>query len=118
MWGSDKSFGPGRYHPPQDSASAVEMEGDFQISLANSLCLSLSSAVPLEEQATNAAAHPPPPPSPRNRHCFNLQKPTKQLVGGERRRLFHIINERNRRHSHLFLYNELYKYVSGSERGV
>jgi hypothetical protein len=32
--------------------------------------------------------------------------------------LFHIINERNRRHNHQFLYNELYKFVSGSEQGV
>jgi hypothetical protein len=97
------------------------MERDFRISLANSLCLFLSSAVPLEEkQVANTAAHHrhhPPPPS-RNRHCSTLQKPTKHLVGAERRRLFHIVNERNRRHNQRFLYNELYKFVSGSEQGV
>jgi hypothetical protein len=98
------------------------MEGDFRISLADSLCLFLSSAVSLKEQATNPAAHthphPHPSTSPRNRNCSTLQKPINKLVGGERRRLFHIINERNRRHNHRFLYNELYKYVSGSEQGV
>jgi hypothetical protein len=105
MWGSDESFGPDRYHPPQDTISAISMEVDFQISVAKSIYAKFFALPGTPHVLENPRTSSP-----------STQKTTDKITRAEQRRLLHIVSERNKRHNQRFLYNELYKVIFGPEQ--
>jgi hypothetical protein len=109
MWGSDKSFGPDQYHPPPATASAIELEHDLQISLAKSIYSVIS--LPMEPAARDKNLE-------RVRQGQSLSSAYPQdargITGPRRRRISHIIQERNKRHNQQFLFNALSKLISTS----
>jgi hypothetical protein len=112
MWGSDKSFGSDQYLPSGNTARAMEMQQDFQASFANTLCSIL--ALPLELIGPSkdlgrtfeyrASAHP-------------NGKESHGISGPRRRRVFHIVAERKRRHNQRFLYDQLSSIIAASDQG-
>ncbi|KAL4770663.1 hypothetical protein BDW60DRAFT_208759 [Aspergillus nidulans var. acristatus] len=137
MWGSDVSFGPNGYHPAPNSSPEVKMEPE-------PAPLYGIHAVPHSRAATPTPAQTPalkPESEPETELELELETVTattktlpsskeedqlpelaelsrtglQKITGKKRRRLLHIIAERNRRLHQNRMYDELYKMVPGLE---
>jgi hypothetical protein len=109
MWGSDKLFGPDQYHPPPATASAIELEHDLQLSLARSIYSVISlPGEPADSDKNFEQVRQGPSLSSA------CPQDARQITGQTRRRLSHIIQERNKRHNQQFLFTTLSKLISTS----
>ncbi|KAL4819593.1 hypothetical protein BDW67DRAFT_181929 [Aspergillus spinulosporus] len=137
MWGSDVSFGPNGYHPEPNFSPEVKMEPELtplygihavsQSRAATPTPAQTPSLKPesepemesdLESEAVTVTAKTLPSnkdegqlPELAELSRTGLQK----ITGKKRRRLLHIIAERNRRLHQNRMYDELYKMVPGLE---
>ncbi|KAL4862142.1 hypothetical protein BDV12DRAFT_49602 [Aspergillus spectabilis] len=119
MWGSDMSFGPNGYRPSSPPEAHIDQELVY---------LYTKSIRPLSHRTPAPASVPSPTPKPEPENIpldgigpsipelaelgrGGLQK----ITGKKRRRLLHIIAERNRRLNQNKMYEELYRIVPGLE---
>ncbi|KAI9375466.1 hypothetical protein BJX61DRAFT_128457 [Aspergillus egyptiacus] len=110
QFGSDSSFSPTGYQPP--STSPPQPETDQELAY-----LYKESIQPLSHQTP--VPSPIPETAPHSGQELQLaalsQGGIQKITGKKRRRLLHIIAERNRRLSQNKMYDELYRMVPGLE---
>ncbi|KKK25309.1 hypothetical protein P175DRAFT_0538517 [Aspergillus ochraceoroseus IBT 24754] len=111
MWGSDLSFGPNGYFPLQDAPSPSAMERDMLYMYTNSLRPITHRPATANMRVENTMHEKEWSPSP------DISEVTRggvqSITGKKRRRLLHIIAERNRRLNQNKMYEELYRIVPG-----
>ncbi|KAL4978277.1 hypothetical protein BDW66DRAFT_130694 [Aspergillus desertorum] len=133
MWGSDFSFGPNGYHPDPDASPEVKIETEpaplYGIHAVSHSLSHSRAASPNPSQTPKLQARPDPETATTNPETLPSNKKEDQLpelaelsrnglqkiTGKKRRRLLHIIAERNRRLHQNKMYDELYKMVPGLE---
>ncbi|KAL4902909.1 hypothetical protein BDW74DRAFT_180208 [Aspergillus multicolor] len=136
MWGSDVSFGPNGYHPDPASSPEIKAEQDPAplYGLQEMPSSASQSVTPSPSQTPKLKPQPqtqPEPETPTTLPSDNAdelqllqQSPEfaelskgglQKITGKKRRRLLHIIAERNRRLHQNKMYEELYKMVPGLE---
>ncbi|KAL4882711.1 hypothetical protein BJY04DRAFT_38976 [Aspergillus karnatakaensis] len=117
MWGSDASFGPNGYRPNSPPEAQLDQELVY---------LYTKSIQPLSHRTPSRAPSPVPKPEPDTITLEKIEQPLQELAelghgglqkitGKKRRRLLHIIAERNRRLNQNKMYEELYRMVPGLE---
>jgi hypothetical protein len=144
MWGSDLSFGPNGFRPLPNSPPSPPIDNELVYIYTKSL-VPLSHQ-PQQSQLLQAAHATIPPsettpfpdsqsqsqslsPSPSPTHIKRDDLPTpdltelnrggiQKITGKKRRRLLHIIAERNRRLNQNKMYEELYRLVPGLENSA
>ncbi|KAJ0424977.1 hypothetical protein BJY00DRAFT_308865 [Aspergillus carlsbadensis] len=143
MWGSDLSFGPNGFRPLPNSPQSPPIDTELVYIYTKSL-VPLShqpqqlhpthASRPLSESTPYPDAHSTPrsqslSPSPSPTHIKRDDLPTsdvselnrggiQKITGKKRRRLLHIIAERNRRLNQNKMYEELYRLVPGLENSA
>ncbi|KAL6234346.1 hypothetical protein BDW75DRAFT_212516 [Aspergillus navahoensis] len=131
MWGSDFSFRPNGYHPDPNSLPEIKMEPDIgplygihPVSRSPSHSRAASptpSQTPtlkseLEPETAKTKTSPSSTIEDQLPELAELsQSGLQKITGKKRRRLLHIIAERNRRLHQNKMYDELYKIVPGLE---
>ncbi|KAL5044619.1 hypothetical protein BDW71DRAFT_215647 [Aspergillus fruticulosus] len=131
MWGSDVSFSPNGYHPDPYSSPEVKIEPEpaplYGIHTVSHSISHSRTASPTPSQTTKFTPEPEPETLttktlPSNKKEDELpelaelsQSGLQKITGKKRRRLLHIIAERNRRQHQNKMYDELYKMVPGLE---
>jgi hypothetical protein len=142
MWGSDLSFGPNGFRPLPNSPPSLPIDNELVYIYTKSLVpLSHQPQQSQQQQAAHATIPPsettPFPdshsqslsPSPSPTHIKRDDLPTpdltelnrggiQKITGKKRRRLLHIIAERNRRLNQNKMYEELYRLVPGLENSA
>ncbi|KAL5341109.1 hypothetical protein BJX70DRAFT_396164 [Aspergillus crustosus] len=118
MWGSDMSFGPNGYRPSSPPEAQIDQE---LVYLYTKSIRPLSHHTPAPTQAPSPTPKPEPESIP-----LEIEQPApefaelghggpQKITGKKRRRLLHIIAERNRRLNQNKMYEELYRMVPGLE---
>ncbi|KAL3446943.1 hypothetical protein BJX65DRAFT_308567 [Aspergillus insuetus] len=141
MWGSDLSFGPNGFRPLPNSPASTPIDKELVYIYTKSLVPLSHQPQQLQLQGTNATIPPSettsfpdsqsqsPSPSPSPIHIKRDDLPTpdltelncggiQKITGKKRRRLLHIIAERNRRLNQNKMYEELYQLVPGLENSA
>jgi hypothetical protein len=145
MWGSDLSFGPNGFRPLPNSPLSPPLDKELVYIYTKSLVpLSHQPQQSQQSQQLQAAHATIPPsettpfldsqsqslsPSPSPTHIKRDDLPTpdlselnrggiQKITGKKRRRLLHIIAERNRRLNQNKMYEELYRLVPGLENSA
>ncbi|KAL2870586.1 basic helix-loop-helix domain-containing protein [Aspergillus lucknowensis] len=120
MWGSDLSFGPNGFRPLPNSPPSHPNAEDLVYLYTKSI-RPLSHRPPEVEPAPVPQSPERSPSSPEERHepapeLTELNRGgVQKITGKKRRRLLHIIAERNRRLNQNKMYEELYRLVPGLE---
>ncbi|KAL2816031.1 hypothetical protein BDW59DRAFT_175959 [Aspergillus cavernicola] len=119
MWGSDLSFGPDGFRPSPNSSPQPQSDGEPVYPYAQSI-KPLPHGVPTTQSLPETSILEMPPLEKQKQQ---KQQPPELLelsrrgiqktTGKKRRRLLHIIAERNRRLSQNKMYEELYRMVPG-----
>ncbi|KAL4946442.1 hypothetical protein BDV06DRAFT_234040 [Aspergillus oleicola] len=119
MWGSDVGFGPNGYHPSfaPEAQVAKELAPLWGIR-------PVSHTIPSQPPTPILKAEPEPEPETIQQESQEEQSPElaelsrggiHKITGKKRRRLLHIVAERNRRMQQNKMYEELYRMVPGLE---
>lgn len=126
MWGSDASFGPGGFHQSSPSNTQIKSEhaplyGIHPVSTNTPTPTPSAPALPGQLPLPKLEPEPEPeavqletqdePPELAELNRSGMHK----ITGKKRRRLLHIIAERNRRLHQNKMYEELYRMVPGLE---
>ncbi|KAL3460868.1 hypothetical protein BJX64DRAFT_289809 [Aspergillus heterothallicus] len=132
-WGSDLSFGPNGFRPLPNSPPSPPVDKELVYLYTKSLVpLSHHATLPSQQgtryvpETSPLSESPSPPPSLTQ---IKRDEPTPELTelnrggiqkitGKKRRRLLHIIAERNRRLNQNKMYEELYRIVPGLENSA
>ncbi|CEL09366.1 hypothetical protein ASPCAL12503 [Aspergillus calidoustus] len=147
MWGSDLSFGPNGFRPLPNSPPSPPLDEELVYIYTKSLVplshhpqpqpqqlqathapIPLSECTPFPESQSHSHSQPlSPSPSPTHVKRDDLPAPDlselnrggiQKITGKKRRRLLHIIAERNRRLNQNKMYEELYRLVPGLENSA
>ncbi|KAL2829327.1 hypothetical protein BJY01DRAFT_255076 [Aspergillus pseudoustus] len=140
MWGSDLSFGPNGFRPLPNAPPSPPIDKELVYIYTKSLVPLSQHAPPPQQGANNVpettefpeSLSPSPSPSPtttmRTRQVKHDEATPdltelnrggiQRITGKKRRRLLHIIAERNRRLNQNKMYEELYRLVPGLEHSA
>ncbi|KAL2802044.1 hypothetical protein BJX63DRAFT_136296 [Aspergillus granulosus] len=131
MWGSDLSFGPNGFRPLPNSPPSPPIDKELVYLYTHSLVPLSHRAMPPQQGAKYVPERTPlsesPSPIQSTRVKGNDRTPDlselnrggiQKITGKKRRRLLHIIAERNRRLNQNKMYEELYRIVPGLENSV
>ncbi|KAL4947347.1 hypothetical protein BDW69DRAFT_204505 [Aspergillus filifer] len=119
MWGSDVGFGPHCYHPSFVPEAQMTKEPAPLYGIR-----AVSHTIPSQPPTPIFKAEPAPEPETIQLESQEEQSPElaelsrdglHKITGKKRRRLLHIIAERNRRMQQNKMYEELYRMVPGVE---
>ncbi|KAL4925965.1 uncharacterized protein BDV17DRAFT_299894 [Aspergillus undulatus] len=119
MWGSDAGFGPNGYHPSFSPEVHVDKEHAPLYGIRP-----VPQTIPTQPPTPVLKTEPEPEPETIQLESQEEQSPElaelsrgglHKITGKKRRRLLHIIAERNRRMQQNKMYEELYRMVPGLE---
>ncbi|KAL3477311.1 hypothetical protein BJX99DRAFT_126602 [Aspergillus californicus] len=118
MWGSDLSFGPNGYRPVSNSPPQPKIDEELVYLYTKGIQpishgtqaqhAAAHQTIPLQTQAPDQDQYPP---ELAELGGCGMQR----ITGKKRRRLLHIVAERNRRLTQNKMYEELYRMVPGLE---
>lgn len=118
MWGSDVSFGPNGYHPSPPPEAQLDREPAPLLGI-RALSHPIPTPTPKIEPEPEPELEPEMIPLDSQEQSPELAELNRggmqKITGKKRRRLLHIIAERNRRLHQNKMYEELYRMVPGLE---